>query len=106
MLRRFCRLRHFNKLKNFVEFNILLHLECFVDRHSLYLENFIQLDILLLLEDFVYPHVLLHCKAGYSLDIMRQTACLVFNPIMVEGYAALFSCTAVVQALDSMTASM
>ena len=25
---------------------------------------------------------------------MRQTACLVFNPIMVEGYAALFSCMA------------
>ena len=45
-------------------------------------------------------------RAGYSFDIMRQTACLVFNPIMVEGYAALFSCTAVVQASDSMTASM
>ena len=46
-------------------------------------------------------------RAGYSLDIMWQTACLVFfNPIMVEGYAALFSCTAVVQASDSMTASM
>ena len=45
-------------------------------------------------------------RAGYSLDIMRQTACLVFNPIMVECYAALFSCTAVVQASDSMTASM
>ena len=29
-------------------------------------------------------------RAGYNLDIMRQTACLVFNPIMVEGYAALF----------------
>ena len=28
-------------------------------------------------------------RAGYSLDIMRQTACLVFNPIMVEGYALL-----------------
>ena len=42
-------------------------------------------------------------RAGYSLDIMRQTACLVFNPIMVEGYASLFSCTAVVQASDSMT---
>ena len=27
-------------------------------------------------------------RAGYSLDIMRQTACLVFNPIMVEGYSA------------------
>ena len=45
-------------------------------------------------------------KAGYTLDIMRQTKCLVFNPIMVEGYAALFSCTAVVRASDSMTASM
>ena len=45
-------------------------------------------------------------RAGYTLDIMRQTACLVFNPIMVEGYAALFSCTAEVQASDSMTASM
>ena len=45
-------------------------------------------------------------RAGYTLDIMRQTACLVFIPIMVEGYAALFSCTAVVQASDSMTASM
>ena len=43
-------------------------------------------------------------RAGYTLDIMWQTACLVFNPIVVEGYAALFSCTAVVQASDSMTA--
>ena len=49
---------------------------------------------------------LLNKRAGYSLDIMRQTACLVFNPIMVEGYAALFSCTAVVQASDSMTVSL
>ena len=45
-------------------------------------------------------------RAGYTLNIMRQTACLVFNPIMVEGYAALFGCTVVVQASDSMTASM
>ena len=45
-------------------------------------------------------------SAGYSLDIMRQTACLVFNQIMVEGYAALFCCTVVVQASGSMTASI
>ena len=45
-------------------------------------------------------------RAEYTLDIMRQIACLVFNPIMVESYAALFSCTAVVQASDSMAASM
>ena len=45
-------------------------------------------------------------RAGYTLDIMRQTARLVFNPIMVEGFAALFKYTAVVQASDAMTASM
>ena len=45
-------------------------------------------------------------RARYTLNIMRQTACLVFNPIMIECYAGLFSCTAVVQASDSMTASM
>ena len=45
-------------------------------------------------------------RAGYSLDIMRQTACLVFNTLMVESFALPFSCTAVVQASDSMTASM
>ena len=43
-------------------------------------------------------------RAGYTLDIMRQTTCLGFNPIMVEDYAALFSCTAMVQASGSMTA--
>ena len=43
---------------------------------------------------------------GYTLDIMRQTPCVVFNLIMVESYAALFSCTAEVQASDSMTVSM
>ena len=41
----------------------------------------------------------------YSLDIMRQTACLVVNPIIVDGYASLFNCTAAVRASDSMTAS-
>ena len=45
-------------------------------------------------------------KVVYTIGIMRQTACLVVSPIMVEGYAALFSCTAVVQASDSITASM
>ena len=45
-------------------------------------------------------------RAWYTLDIVRQTTCLILNPIMVEGYAALFSCTAVVQASGSMTASM
>ena len=42
-------------------------------------------------------------RIGYSLDIMRQTACL--NPIIVDGYASLFNCTTTVRASDSMTAS-
>ena len=43
-------------------------------------------------------------RNGYSLDIMRQTACLV-NPIVVDGNASLFNCTTAVRASDSMTAS-
>ena len=46
------------------------------------------------------------CKRiGYSLDIMRLTACLVINPIIVDGYASLFNCTGAVRVSDSMTAS-
>ena len=44
-------------------------------------------------------------RIGYSLDIMRQTACLVVNPIIVNGYALLCNRTAAVRASDSMTAS-
>ena len=44
-------------------------------------------------------------RIGYSLDIMRKTACLVVNPIFVDGYASLFNCTTAVRASDSMTAS-
>ena len=44
-------------------------------------------------------------RIGYSLDFMRQTACLVVNPIIVDGYASLFNCTTAVRASDSMMAS-
>ena len=44
-------------------------------------------------------------KNGYSLDIMRQTACLVVNPIIVDGFTSLFNCTTAVRASDSMTTS-
>ena len=35
---------------------------------------------------------------------MRQTACLVVNPIIVDSYASLFNCTTAVRASDPMTA--
>ena len=41
---------------------------------------------------------------GYNLNVMRQSACLVFNPIMVDNYAAFFNCTPVGQASYSMMA--
>ena len=40
----------------------------------------------------------------YNLSVMRQSACLVFNQIMVDNYAAFFNCTPVGQASDSIMA--
>ena len=42
-------------------------------------------------------------RIGYNLNVMRQSACLVFNPITVDNYAA-FNCTPVGRASDSMMA--
>ena len=41
---------------------------------------------------------------GYNLNVMRQSACLVINPITVDGYATLFNCMPVDRASDSMMA--
>ena len=42
-------------------------------------------------------------KVGYNLDTLRQSACLVVNPITVFRRGFLFNCTTVGQASDSMT---
>ena len=34
-------------------------------------------------------------RVGCGLNVMRQSACLVFNPITVDNYAAFFDCTPV-----------
>ena len=43
-------------------------------------------------------------RIGYNLHVMRQSACLGFNPIMVDNYAAFFNCTPLGRASDSMMA--
>ena len=43
-------------------------------------------------------------RIGYNLNVMRQSACLVINQITVDGYDALFNCTPVDRASDSMMA--
>ena len=40
-------------------------------------------------------------RIDYNLDIMRQTACLVINPIIVDGYASFFNYTTAVRASDN-----
>ena len=43
-------------------------------------------------------------EVGYNLGIMRQSTCLVLNPITVYSHGFLFNCMMVGQASDSMTA--
>ena len=39
-------------------------------------------------------------KIGNNINVMRQTACLVVNPIKVYSFAYLFNCTTVGRASD------
>ena len=58
-------------------------------------------------EDFSFQFrkiITCYRRIGYNLNVMRQSACLVFNPIMVDNYAAFFNCTPVGRASDSMMA--
>ena len=48
--------------------------------------------------------IMCYKRICYNLNAMRQSACLVINPITVDGYAALFNCTPVDGASDSMMA--
>ena len=43
-----------------------------------------------------YKHI------GYDISVMRQSGCLVINPITVNSFASLFNCTPVGRASDSM----
>ena len=39
--------------------------------------------------------IIRHKHINYDLNVMRQSACLVINPITVDSFAALFNCTPV-----------
>ena len=43
-------------------------------------------------------------RIGYNMNVMRQTACFVVNPITVNKFADLFNCMPVGRALDLMKA--
>ena len=46
--------------------------------------------------------IIRHKRIGYYLIAMRQSACLVINPITVDNFSALFNCTPVDRASDSI----
>ena len=49
--------------------------------------------------------IIRHKRIAYDLYVMRQSACLVINPITDDNFAALFKCRPVDRVLDSMMAS-
>ena len=48
--------------------------------------------------------IICYKRIGYSINIMRQSACLVFYSIMVNNFVTLFNCTPVGRASESMMA--
>ena len=46
--------------------------------------------------------IICHKRIGYDLNVMRQSACLVINPIRFDNFAAFFSCTPEDRSSDSM----
>ena len=53
--------------------------------------------------DFPYhlkKMIVLYKKIGYNIDVLRQSACLVVNPIQVNNFAYVFDCTTVGRASD------
>ena len=54
--------------------------------------------------DQLRKNIMRYKRIGYNSNVMRQSVCLVINPIKADGYAALFNCTPVDRASDSMMA--
>ena len=55
--------------------------------------------------DFSYQFkkiIVRYKKIGYNIDVLRQTACMVVNPIKVNNLAYLFDCTTLGRASDWM----
>ena len=51
--------------------------------------------------DFPYHLIVVrYKKIGYNINVMRQTACLVVNPIKVNSFAYLLNCTTVGRTSD------
>ena len=52
--------------------------------------------------DQLRKNIMCYKRIGYNINVMRQSACLVINPITVDSFASVFNCTSVGRA-DSVT---
>ena len=48
--------------------------------------------------------VIRYKQKGYNIDVIKQSACLLVNLVMVDYFACLFNCTPVGQDSDNMMA--
>ena len=51
-----------------------------------------------------YRKIISYKRIGYNINTMRQSACLLVNPVTVNNFASLFNCTPVGRASGSMMA--
>ena len=98
--------RHYKLISKFnVGLKSLLHLG--LSEQEFYgdlVYKFKKIRVMTDFSDQLRKFIMRYKRIGYILNVMRQSACLVINPITVDGYAALFYCTPVDRASDSMMA--
>ena len=47
--------------------------------------------------------IICYKRTGYNINVMRQSACLVINPITVDSFASAFNCTPVADSMMGPT---
>ena len=69
--------------------------------HKQNTQTSIKLAIFIRVINFYFKKIIVcYKKIGYNINVMRQTACLVVNPIKVNSFAYLFNCTTVGRTSD------
>ena len=66
---------------------------------SLYIQKQLKVGLIFLISSGKI--IVRYKRIGYNINIMRLSACLVFNPVTVNNFASLFNCTPVGRASDS-----
>ena len=102
----FCKFyrRHYELVSKFnVRLKTLLHQgvlepEFYSDLIYKFQKNEVRADF----SDQFRKIIIRYKRIGYNINIMRQSACLVFNPVTVNNFASLFNCTPVGRASDWM----